>query len=59
MLSIREKIDRLVGSCDALFARSPDIDEHREVLIEIGGGHGAFYEPDKAWLEPLGEWIEG
>lgn len=59
VLSIREKSDPLVGSCNALFVGSPDIDEHKEVLIEIGGGHGAFYEPDKAWLRPLGEWIEG
>ena len=58
VLSIREKSDGAAGSCNALFARSPDIDEYKEVVIEIGGGHGAFYKPNNAWLGPLGEWIE-
>ena len=58
VLSIREKSDSAVGSCTPLIARSPQLLEHDEILIDVGGGHGAFYRPDKAWMVPLTQWAE-
>jgi len=53
VLSIRERSDGLSRSCDAIFSASPRAIEKRELLIDIGGGHGAFYRPHDAWLAPL------
>lgn len=58
VLSLMEKSDYMVGSCQPIFDNSPRIGKHREVVTEIGGGHGAFYEPRDAWIKPLTEWIE-
>jgi len=56
ILALREVSDELVGSCDPLFARAGVPAEHREVEVEIGGGHGAFYRPHPEWVDPLVEW---
>jgi hypothetical protein len=56
MLSLHEASDDMVGSCEGLFSRAGDECVHREIVIEIGGGHGAFYRPDPAWLDPVFEW---
>lgn len=56
LLSLHEASDDLVGSCDDLFSRSGEETEHREIVIEIGGGHGAFYRPRPEWVEPVVEW---
>ena len=56
MLSLHESSDDMVGSCEDLFARAGEGCVHREIVINIGGGHGAFYRPRSEWLEPLVEW---
>lgn len=56
MLSLREASDDMVGSCEGLFLRAGDEAVHREILIDIGGGHGAFYRPRPEWIEPVLEW---
>ncbi len=56
LLSIRESSDNLVGSCDGFFGRSPSPHDHVEIVLELGGGHGAFYRPRPEWVEPVVEW---
>jgi acetyl esterase/lipase len=56
LLSLRESSDELVGSCEGLFDRSPNPHDHREVLVELGGGHGAFYRPHPEWVDLVAEW---
>lgn len=56
MLSLREASDDLVGSCGALFLRSPEKSATREITFELGGGHGAFYRPRPEWVDPVVEW---
>jgi hypothetical protein len=56
LLGIREASDDLAGSCAALFARSPAAGERSEIVLELGGGHGAFYRPQPAWVEPVVTW---
>ena len=58
VLAIREVSDLSVTSCVPLFERSPRLEAHKELELEIGGGHGAFFKPQAAWLEPTFEWIE-
>jgi hypothetical protein len=55
MLSIYEASDT-VGSCDALFAHASPDSETAEIRLSVGGGHGAFYRPDPAWVDPVVRW---
>lgn len=59
ILSIYEASDDLGTSCAPLFAQATDPGTHREVRIETGAGHGAFFRPRAEWLAPMFAWIEG
>jgi hypothetical protein len=56
LLSIRESSDENVGSCDGLFARAPPSTERHEVVLSLGGGHGAFFKPHPSWIQPVIRW---
>ena len=55
LLGLREASDELVGPCETLFDRAAG-GERREVVTELGGGHGAFYRPNPEWVDPVVEW---
>jgi hypothetical protein len=57
ILSIYEASDSIGVSCEPLFSRSDMIDA-KEVRIETGERHGAFYRPIPEWTEPALEWIQ-
>lgn len=59
ILSIYEASDELGTSCEPLFAQASDPGEHREIRIDTGAGHGAFFRPRPEWLAPLLQWIAG
>jgi hypothetical protein len=56
LLSLREASDLNFGTCDGLLDRSPSPHEHREIVLEIGGGHGAFYRPQPEWVDIVVGW---
>jgi len=56
LLALRESSDNLVGSCSRLFARGGDGGERREVVTDLGGGHGAYYRPHPEWVEEIVNW---
>jgi hypothetical protein len=56
LLSIRETSDGAVGSCDVLFARAPPSVERDEIVLSLGGGHGAFFRPHPEWIRPVIRW---
>ena len=29
----------------------------KEVVLDIGGEHGAFYRPDPRWMDPVMAWV--
>jgi hypothetical protein len=58
ILSIYEASDELGTSCEPLFAQATDPGEHREIRIDTGAGHGAFYRPRAEWLDPLFQWVK-
>ena len=58
ILSIYEASDELGTSCEPLFAQAGEPGEHREIRIDTGAGHGAFFRPRPEWLTPLLHWIE-
>lgn len=57
LLSVREASDDSVGSCETLFARAPVTSVTSERILELGGGHGAFYTPSSGWFETAVAWI--
>lgn len=58
ILSIYESSDDVGRSCAPLFARSKSTAERKEIRIETGGGHGAFYRPRPEWTAPVLAWIK-
>lgn len=56
ILSIYEVSDEAGRSCAQLFAKSTATIKPREIKIETGESHGAFYRPRKEWTEPVIEW---
>ena len=58
ILSIFETTDTIGRSCKALIDKSPDVTEYKEVEINTGKKHGAFYEPIPQWVEPLKAWLD-
>jgi dienelactone hydrolase len=58
ILSIYEKSDELGTSCQPLFAQAKAARQSRELVIQTGLRHGAFYRPRKEWLEPLFAWVK-
>jgi len=58
LLALRETSDDLVGSCEELFARTTSEGDRKEIILELGGGHGAFYRPRPEWIDPVIEWAD-
>jgi hypothetical protein len=56
LLGIREASDDLAGPCDALFARSQSGADQKEIVLALGGGHGAFYRPRPEWIDIVAAW---
>ena len=59
LLSIVEASDELGGTCQPLLDRAPAGSVTREIELELGGGHGAFFTPRDGWIEPTVEWALG
>lgn len=59
VLSIYDIADvDLSGSCDELFAYSEGkgLGRHKEIVLEIGTGHGILYKPLDEWILPSVAW---
>lgn len=56
VLSIFELSDG-VGSCNSLGKRSEAIYSFKEISINTGLNHGAFFQPRSQWIEPIKDWI--
>lgn len=59
ILSIFETTDTIGRSCDPLIDKSPAVTNYKEVEINTGKKHGAFYQPTAEWVEPLKAWVGG
>ena len=59
VLTIRDSVDELSGSCQELFAFSEGkIARHEELVLNIGTGHGILYKPLDEWILPTVQWAE-
>ena len=61
VLSIRDSVDELSGSCDELFSFSEGkgLTNHKEIILLIGTGHGILYKPLDEWVLPTVDWANG
>jgi len=58
ILSIYEESDPIGRSCEAALADSDIGPEFRELKLQLGERHGAFYRPRPEWLDPVVNWVE-
>lgn len=59
VLTIRDSVDEISGSCQELFNVSEGkIARHEEIVIHIGTGHGILYKPLDEWILPAVQWAE-
>lgn len=59
VLALRETSDDLAGrSCRYLAERSERPVSYRELELSTGKSHGAFYLPQREWLDPVMDWID-
>jgi hypothetical protein len=58
ILSIYDSADKLAGSCQELFSFSEGkgISKHKEIILNVGSGHGILYEPLDEWITPIIQW---
>ena len=59
LLSIYETSDSMGVSCDPMFARHGPGSRVREIRLSLGLGHGTFFLPRSAWLDPAIAWARG
>ena len=57
VLSVIEESDNLMGTCNDLVSRNPNLGDYREITISTGKEHGAFYLPRSEWVEPVLDWV--
>lgn len=57
ILSMYDAGDTVAGSCGAALARAAAGSSGHEVVLELGQGHGLFYRPQAAWVDPLVAWV--
>jgi hypothetical protein len=58
ILSIYDIGDEFAFPCQRAFQHTPHPLDAREIEIDTGWGHGAFYRPMEEWLEPMLKWME-
>ena len=57
VLVIYDRADTIAGSCVKLFERCRDVlDEHHEIELDLGRGHGVLYAPLPEWIGPATSW---
>ena len=57
VLAIRDVADtKLAGSCAEVFALSPGIRRHKEIVLTVGSAHGIVFGPLEEWTRPAAEW---
>ncbi len=58
ILSIYDVGDTFAFPCQRAFQHTDHPLDAREIQIDTGWGHGAFYRPMAEWLEPMVAWVE-
>jgi predicted esterase len=59
VLSLYDSADDLATSCASVLTSGRNPSKRREIVLHVGKGHGTFYRPDAAWLDPVTAWLAG
>jgi dienelactone hydrolase len=59
LLSLYERSDSLGVSCAPMLARRSPGSVAREIELNVGRGHGTFFQPRADWLTPVTAWAQG
>jgi hypothetical protein len=61
VLSIYDSEDTFAGSCRELFnfSEGKGLTGSKEIILNVGSGHGILYKPLDDWMKPVKEWAEG
>ncbi len=59
LLSLYETSDTLGVSCAPMFVHRSPGTQVQEIPLSLGLGHGTFFQPRKAWLDPVRAWASG
>jgi hypothetical protein len=54
---VHEKSDSLAGSCEHFDIENKELSSFKELRIDTGKEHGAFYLPREEWLSPVLDWV--
>jgi diaminopimelate decarboxylase len=57
LLSAYDESDRVAGSCKVALDEMTHA-QVQERVLNIGGGHELFYQPNPKWLDILQAWAE-
>jgi len=57
VLSIHDKSDKLTQTPQLYFQRSKGLGAFKEIVLDLGLGHGLIYQPHRQWLDPLFSWL--
>jgi hypothetical protein len=60
VLSIYDSADTLAGSCMDLFefSKGEGLSDSKEIVLNLGIGHGILYKPLDDWMQPAVEWVQ-
>jgi hypothetical protein len=57
VLSIHDRSDTLSITPTLFFQRSEGQGRFREIVLELGLGHGLIYQPRREWIDPMLAWL--
>lgn len=57
VLSIHDRADTQSITPALYFQRSDELGKTKEIVLDLGIGHGLIYRPYREWLDPLVEWV--
>ncbi|KJR97528.1 MAG: hypothetical protein VR65_23145 [Desulfobulbaceae bacterium BRH_c16a] len=57
VLSIHDRADTQSITPALYFQRSDELGKTKEIVLDLGLGHGLIYRPYREWLDPLVEWV--
>lgn len=58
LLSIFDSNDDSFESCSEIFSEGKDNLQAREIVLNVGDGHGVFYTPMAEWINPMIAWAK-
>ncbi len=59
VLSIHDRSDKLSITPAPYFQRSAGLGKFKEIVLNLGIGHGVIYKPYREWIDPMLAWVSG